>query len=137
VRLGPRDLLGRRIFWRVDDALALPSAHYSGHTTAESVLETDDISSPYYQAIAAAMERTGVNRVPVLIAPAFTMWWVPFSPPLAGSTRPVVGDGHHRLKIAIQLGWTRILTTDRLTDSIGPENPLWKGLEYPDVKGPE
>lgn len=111
----PWDAFARRTIRPIEKVLALPSIYSCGKTVAE-VAMTRDIEDDYYQAITAEMKADGINRVPVFVGPAHTVWWVPWAP----SVRPddlVFASGHHRLAIAAKLGLPRILTTDHVSDS--------------------
>jgi hypothetical protein len=107
----------RRFMW-ITDILPLPSRAAAGLCTAADVMATRDISTPYFERILRQMQQDGVNRWPIWVAPAVTMnWTTPWADPaLTQSGRLAFGGGHHRLRMAVELGWTRLLTTDHIGD---------------------
>lgn len=58
-------------------------------------MERRDIGSDYHRAIAAEMCVDGINRVPVLVAPASTIYSRLWCQALEGTDRMVFGAGHH------------------------------------------
>jgi hypothetical protein len=110
-------LATRRIL-ELEYVLALPSrAAKRRGLTAADVMMTRDISAPYYQRIRTQLQEDGVNRIPLWVAPAQTMYWPPWADPvIARSERLAFAGGHHRLRMLAQLGLPRILTTDSHID---------------------
>ena len=135
------DALVTRQLMRVEDVLRLPSARAVRRgQTAAAVMMTRDISAPYFQRIMERMERDGINKFPVCVAPADALDCWDHDPELARSGRLAFGGGHHRLRMAVELGWTRIMTTDSLTDhemGITELRLLHRSLGLESEKGPQ
>ena len=79
-----------------DDILMLPSMDSDGMDdgTVGSVIEWKDIDSDYHQSIKERMRETGINLVPILVSHG-ALW-----------------NGHHRVKIAVELGIETMNITD-------------------------
>lgn len=125
----PLDAIAKRSILPIDNVLALPSIDHGGLTTVESALKRRDITSAYYRAIAAEMAAERINRIPVLVMPARFVWWRPMATALEDSDTPVFAAGHHRVKIALEAGLTRMLITNLYADATGFLEEKRKGQE--------
>jgi hypothetical protein len=90
------------------------------HTSVAKVLESKDTNDPYYAKIKASMQAEG-QRYPFLVAPLSSIsrqaGYSLLLDSEAGSDEMVFGNGHHRLKLAMELGWTEVVVTDDLYKS--------------------
>ena len=92
---------------KMSDILALYSCdsyHYACRdSTVAEVLPSVDISSKYHKDLKARMAELGINAVPILV---YGM----------SEYRPntkSLGNGHHRVKIAVELEWPEMeITSD-------------------------
>ena len=84
--------------WFVDisEILTMRSNECAG--TVEYMLEEKTVDDKYHQAIKREMEKAGYNIIPVYIDEHHGRWWF--------------YNGHHRVRIAVELGHTEILVTD-------------------------
>lgn len=78
----------------LEEILALSTCDYPTTTVAEAI-EYKDVSDVYYKLLREQMRQDGYNRVPL---------WVPDNATLA--------NGHHRVKLALELGWHEMRVTD-------------------------
>jgi hypothetical protein len=110
----------------VEDLLKLPSvdsagASYSyGSWSIVNALETKRVSSPYYQAIKSEIDRAGINLTPLHVDYGMNMedvYSVTVPDDLLSSL--MMGNGHHRLKLMIELGLTDVLVSDTYEDTKG------------------
>jgi len=79
--------------------LKLDACDFPGMTLAEALPEID-ITDDYHKRLKRRMRKTGINLVPVLVEP--------------GRKRKyqMLGNGHHRVKIAFELKHERMNITD-------------------------
>lgn len=79
--------------------LGLQSCDFSPLTVAEALSDID-IEDNYHGQLMARMEETGINLVPILVQPC------------GRRKNGILSNGHHRVKIAFNLGHQRMNITD-------------------------
>ena len=107
----------------IADILPLPSVdsegaafnNGAGDWSLENTLAWKDVSGPYYDRLKRQLEIDGFNRVPLHVDLAENMYldyntYVPVPDKFHGKL--MMGNGHHRLKLMISLGFTHALVTD-------------------------
>jgi hypothetical protein len=121
---------------RVKDVLKLPSIDSRGNLHGgmwggaypddptdpiASVAETitrKDVDGTYYENLREAIVKNGINRVPIHVADASNIAnSYGANLPEAWYNRPVMGNGHHRIRILEELGFPYVLTTTEKQDS--------------------
>src|SRR6201999_1964504 len=110
---GARRMIKER---RIVDILKMPSVDSDGgclggdenyNWSVQNALDTKVVSDDYHQGIKAAMERDGINTIPIHIALGKQMAidYAMFIPSRF-RRRLMMGNGHHRLKMMLELGFT-------------------------------
>jgi hypothetical protein len=106
----------------IDEILLLPSVDSEGFydnelDSVKDVIDKKYVNTPEYRELSRAMAKDG-QTFPIHIADGETIWHTytkdTYNP---GAERPcpqeyrgvlVMGNGHHRVKLAIELGWTEM-----------------------------
>jgi hypothetical protein len=113
----------------IEDILALPSVQHSfSQATTGEIAQGEYVGDIFHMAIAEEMRKAGINMIPIHVADARTaateyMRW------RGGSwdwdvdpDATVMGNGHHRVKIAMELGFTKMLVSDEIDETGWPDD---------------
>jgi hypothetical protein len=109
----------------IADILTLPSCDSDGAArkndldwTVANALNYVDVTKDRYIAIRDEMEHDGYNRVPLHVdyAERLLPYYYAWCPDELKSSK-AMGNGHNRLKIMIELGFTHARVTDDPTES--------------------
>jgi hypothetical protein len=118
----------------IADILKLPSVdsdaatgHGDGTWSIDNPLNDLDIGDPASQAIMAEMEYDGYNRVPIHVGYGRDMA-DPYNCiiPLSMLSTLFMGNGHHRLKMMILIGFTEARVTDDHCESDDTGDPQYQ-----------
>lgn len=96
--------------------------------TVETAIHSKDIHDDYHQAIMDSMAENGINLVPIHIGRARDVinLYTSFKslhPELGSDTQLMLGNGHHRVAMALELGLKELLySTDRDETGWGDED---------------
>ena len=121
----------------IDQILRLPSIDSDGiwdqsddldTWTVENAIKSKDIDDDYHEAIMDSMAENGINLVPIHIGKAIDVisgytLFRSMPPGLDSETQLMLGNGHHRVAIALELGLKDLLySTDRDETGWGDED---------------
>jgi hypothetical protein len=98
----------------MDEILKLTSTDY--WQPVGDIIGHVDISDEYHLRLAAKMQKEKINKVPIYVYEAGPVWDVMSNDPDKEDKR-ILGNGHHRVRIAYNDGWPEMLVTDDGSES--------------------
>jgi hypothetical protein len=111
---------------RVADVLNLPSIESDWETgeTAGEVIQFTHLDSGH-ATIREQMRKDGINAIPIHVASVYRISCDYNDPAFATLPSDLgMGNGHHRLKMAVELGHKYILTSDDMYDTGEDDDPV-------------